>query len=292
LERAVEELRSAAANRPDAAAALHGAANDFLAALGQVPETERAELLAALDRRLTAGLPAELDRLAAGLEARPFGRDALPAELAERWLASGGRELVEIVPAEDASENAAARRFIAAVRGVIDKATGLPVVYQEASATVVRAFELAFLYAFVMVVAIIWVVLRDRQDVVLVIAPILLAAGVTAGLTVFIGMPLNYANIIALPLLVGIGVDNGIHVVHRMRTETVEQLFGTSTMRAVFASGLTTLASFGNLAFSSHVGTASMGILLALGLGSSMAATLIVLPAWLKVRRNRQPRVV
>jgi predicted RND superfamily exporter protein len=95
-------------------------------------------------------------------------------------------------------------------------------------------------------------------------------------------MPLNYANIIALPLLVGIGVDNGIHVVHRMRTESADaQLFNTSTMRAVLASGLTTVASFGNLAFSAHAGTASMGVLLALGLVASMAATLIVLPAWL-----------
>ena len=82
--------------------------------------------------------------------------------------------------------------------------------------------------------------------------------------------------------MVGIGVDNGIHVVHRMRTDDAERLFDTSTMRAVLASGLTTVASFGNLAFSSHVGTASMGILLALGLAASMAATLIVLPAWLE----------
>jgi predicted RND superfamily exporter protein len=186
------------------------------------------------------------------------------------------------VPAEDVSDNAAARRFITAVHGVVAKATGLPVVYQEASSTVVRAFALAMLYAFVMVTAIIWAVLRDLKDTLLVIVPLLLATTVTAALTVFIDMPLNYANIIALPLLVGIGVDNGIHVVHRMRTDTAEQLFDTSTMRAVLTSGLTTVASFGNLAFSAHVGTASMGILLALGLAVSMAFTLIVLPAWLK----------
>jgi predicted RND superfamily exporter protein len=128
----------------------------------------------------------------------------------------------------------------------------------------------------------------------------------TAGLTVAIGMPFNYANIIALPLLVGIGVDNGIHVVHRMRTragmpaveqrreqlptEPAARLFDTSTMRAVLASGLTTIASFGNLAFSAHVGTASMGILLALGLATSMAATLVVLPAWLAVVARREVR--
>ena len=163
-------------------------------------------------------------------------------------------------------------------------ATGLPVVYQEASATVVAAFERALLYAFMMVAVIIWLVLRDLKDTLLVLVPIALASVLTAALTVLVGMPFNYANIIALPLLVGIGVDNGIHVVHRMRTDGVARLFDTSTMRAVLASGLTTVASFGNLAFSSHIGTASMGILLALGLVASMAATLIVLPAWLALR--------
>jgi predicted RND superfamily exporter protein len=144
------------------------------------------------------------------------------------------------------------------------------------------------LYAFVMVAAIIWLVLRDFKDTLLVLMPIALASVLTAALTVLVDMPFNYANIIALPLLVGIGVDNGIHVVHRMRTERGEKLFDTSTMRAVLASGLTTVASFGNLAFSAHVGTSSMGILLALGLAASMAATLIVLPAWLELRAARR----
>ena len=171
---------------------------------------------------------------------------------------------------------------------VVPTATGLPVVYQEASATVVAAFERALTYAFILVAAIIWLVLRDLKDTLLVLVPIGLATVLTAALTLVVGMPFNYANIIALPLLVGMGVDNGIHVVHRMRGESVDRLFDTSTMRAVLASGLTTVASFGNLAFSSHRGTASMGILLALGLVTSMAATLIVLPAWLALRAPRK----
>jgi hopanoid biosynthesis associated RND transporter like protein HpnN len=282
LERALDELAATAAAAP-AARDLHAAVVALRAVLARAPEATRRTLLAALDADLTAGLIEQLRTLATGLTAAPFGRDELPSVLTERWLASGGRELVEITPAEDVSDNAAASRFIGAVQSIVPKATGLPVVYQEASATVVGAFRLALLYAFIMVTLIIWLVLRDRKDTLLVIVPIVLAAVMTAGLTVLIDMPLNYANIIALPLLVGIGVDNGIHVVHRLRTDSAEQLFGTSTMRAVLASGLTTVASFGNLAFSAHVGTASMGILLALGLAVSMTATLIVLPAWLKV---------
>jgi predicted RND superfamily exporter protein len=238
-------------------------------------------LLLALDGALTAGLPEQLRRLAASLHAQPFARSDLPEALAVRWLASEGRELVEITAAEDVSDNAAARRFISAVHSVVPNATGPPVVYQEASATVVAAFARALVYAFVIVALIVGVVLRRATDTLLVLVPIALASIVTAALTVLIDMPFNYANIIALPLLVGIGVDNGIHVVHRMHHEAAEQLFDTSTMRAILASGLTTVASFGNLAFSSHVGTSSMGVLLALGLAASMAATLIVLPAWL-----------
>jgi predicted exporter len=205
-----------------------------------------------LGQILTAGLPRELGGLRARCAER-FDRDDLPAALAQRWLAADDRELVEIAPADDVSDNVAAGRFIAAVHSVVPTATGLPVVYQEASATVVAAFERALTYAFIMVAAIIWLVLRDLKDTLLVLVPIALATALTAALTVAVGMPLNYANIIALPLLVGMGVDNGIHVVHRMRSE-VGRLFDTSTMRAVLAGGLTTVASFSNLAFSSHVG--------------------------------------
>jgi hypothetical protein len=291
LAASLAALEQASAERPEAAS-LHEAAQMLQASLAApTPADAKRRLaeLAALDVALTDGLQPELARLASGLEARPFERDALPEVLASRYVGSNGRELVEITPAEDVSDNAAARRFIAAVRGVVAKVTGPPVVYQEASSTVVHAFELALLYAFSMVSAIIFLVLRRWREMLLVIMPIALSKLVTAATAVAIGMPFNYANIIALPLLVGFGVDSGIHVVHRMRTETAEQLFDTSAMRAVLASGLTIVATFGILAFSSHVGTASMGVMLAIGLCVSMGFTLIVLPAWLKVRAEREP---
>jgi hopanoid biosynthesis associated RND transporter like protein HpnN len=280
-------LEAASAAKPSAQA-LHDAVAELRARLAAAGDSERTATLRTLDEALTATLPGELARLSAALHAEAFARDDLPSAIAARWLASDGRELVEITPAEDVSDNAVARRFIAAVHAVVPTATGLPVVYQEASATVVAAFERALLYAFVIVSAIIWLVLRNVRDTLLVIVPIGLASVLTAALTVVVGMPFNYANIIALPLLVGIGVDNGIHVVHRMRTERGERLFATSTMRAVLASGLTTVASFGNLAFSAHVGTSSMGVLLALGLAASMTATLVVLPAWLERKAPRR----
>lgn len=290
LERALVELGTAAADVP-AAHELGRAAEKLVARLETLGAAARAARLAALDRDLTSGLPRELGRLEAALDPAAFGREALPAALIERWVADG-RELLEIAPAEDLGEAGAARRFVDSVRGVVEGATGLPVVYQEASATVVGAFRTALAAALATVAVIIWLFLRRPRDVLLVIVPILLATGATAGVTVLLGMPFNYANVIALPLLVGLGVDNGIHVVHRMRGDrSAATLFETSTLRAVLASGLTTIASFGNLAFSAHVGTASMGKLLAFGLVISMAATLIVLPAWLTLFERRSAAV-
>jgi predicted RND superfamily exporter protein len=108
----------------------------------------------------------------------------------------------------------------------------------------------------------------------------------TGAATVVLDIPFNFANVIALPLLLGIGVDSGIHMVHRFRTALPQHgnLLATSTARAVLFSALTTICGFGNLALSPHPGTASMGLLLTLGLGFTLVCTLIVLPALLEWR--------
>jgi predicted RND superfamily exporter protein len=239
-----------------------------------------------LESGLLTTLPRQLQRLAAGLTAGPFGREDLPEELTSRWVAADGTELIEITPAQDISDDVAAERFVETVRATVSTATGLPVVHYEAGRTVVRAFQLAFAYALLMVSIILWVFLRRLTDRVFVIVPVILAAGVTAAMTVPLGLQFNFANIIALPLLLGVGVDNGIHMVHRMRTEppAAGGLLTTSTSRAVFASNLTTIASFGNLAFVSHRGMASMGQLLTLGMLVTLVTTLVLLPALLTLR--------
>ncbi len=286
LERALGTLASDLADPPLAGSAgerLELSVQALLAALQADSASVRQATLTRLDHALTSGLPRELGRLAAALSPKPFGRDALPMPLAERWLAADGREIVEIVPAENVDDNAAAKRFVDSVRSVVPTATGLPVVHLEASHTVVQSFRLALLYALVMVTILLVVLMHNARDVLYVIVPIALAAGVTAGATVLLGIPLNFANIIALPLLIGVGVDNGIHIVHRKRTDPAADPFRTSTSIAVLASGLTTVASFGNLAFSAHVGISSMGELLTLGMVVTLAATLVLLPALLRL---------
>ena len=286
---ALEAFNLRLAENPASTAAAIGVARSvqrFLAASSTRTADEQREGLLALESGLLTTLPRQLQRLATGLTAGPFGREDLPVELTSRWVAADGTELIEIAPAQDISDDIAAGRFVETVRATVSTATGLPVVHHEAGRTVVRAFQLAFAYALLMVSIILWVFLRRFTDRVFVIVPVILAAGVTAALTVPLGLQFNFANIIALPLLLGVGVDNGIHMVHRIRTEppAAGSLLNTSTSRAVLASNLTTIASFGNLAFVSHLGMASMGQLLTLGMLVTLATTLVLLPALLTLR--------
>jgi hopanoid biosynthesis associated RND transporter like protein HpnN len=257
---------------------------DYLSTLA----TDQAEALAStLEHDLVGNLFDRVARLERGLGAEAFGRDDLPDALRSRWINESGAELVEIVPREDLNDAEAAARFVADVRSVAPTATGLPVVYEEAAQTVTRAFTFALAYAFIIVSVLLMIFLRSIRDTVLVLVPIVFAALMTAALSVLLGLPLNFANIIALPLLVGVGVDSGIHMVHRMRTEPPSDgnVIHTSTSRAVLMSALTTVASFGNLAFSTHLGMASMGQLLTLGMAMSIVAILGLLPALMRFVR-------
>ena len=269
-----------------AALELHLSVERLLVALTTRSAEEQQRILTQLASGLLSTLPRQLRRLAAGLTAESFGREDLPDELISRWVAIDGTELIEITPEFDISDDVIAEQFVETVRTTVPAATGLPVVYQESGRTVVRAFQLAFSYALLMVSIILWIFLRRFADTLLVLLPVVIAAGLTAALTVLLGLQFNFANIIALPLLLGVGVDNGIHMVHRMRTEPPADggVIATSTSRAVFASGLTTIASFGNLAFASHLGMASMGQLLTLGMIITLVATLVLLPSLLALR--------
>jgi hopanoid biosynthesis associated RND transporter like protein HpnN len=262
--------------------ALAGAIEQLFTGLDQRSPSAQAAMLLALEEDLIAGLPPLLQRLEQGLEARAFGREALPADLAARWLGPGGREIVEIAPRENIDDNTAAERFVTSVRQVVGTVTGLPVVHQEASRTVVRAFQQAFLSAFLVVTIIVWLFRFGLRDSLLVIVPVLIGAVLTAAFAVWLGIPFNFANIIALPLLLGIGVDNAIHVVRRVREAGARRVLETSTSRAVAASSVTTVASFGNLAFSPHLGMASMGQLLTIGMVAVLVSTLVFLPAVLR----------
>jgi uncharacterized protein len=175
---------------------------------------------------------------------------------------------------------------VGAVREVTPDATGAPVSIQESSRTIVRAFLQAGLWAFVSITVLLAAVLRRAADVMLTLAPLLLAGLLTLGLCVVLGEPFNFANIIALPLLFGIGVAFTIYFVMARRAG-VSGLLQSSLARAVLFSALTTATAFGSLSLSSHPGTASMGRLLALSLACTLASALFFLPALLASKHSR-----
>ncbi len=245
--------------------------------------------LAELQSSVLTDLPVQLSRLGRLLLAQPIDLETLPPEIIERWISTDGRQLVEVHPHEDFSSENAASAFVRQVQDIAPMATGLPVVHIEAKKSVVEAFKIAFVIALVIVVILLILFLRNIIDTLLVLGPILLASLATVAVAVLLDLPFNFANIITLPLLLGIGVDNGIHMVHRMKVAppTDGNVLQTSTSRAVLFSSLTTICSFGILAFSSHAGMSSMGTLLTIGLLATLMTTLIVLPALLEWKYQR-----
>ncbi|MCB2101076.1 MAG: MMPL family transporter [Rhodobacterales bacterium] len=262
--------------RLDALAAGEGDLAKAAARLGRALSAPGLDL-ADLETRLLAALPAQLDGLRQALNARSFDLEDLPESLRAREVAADGRVKVTIDPKEDLRDRAALERFVTAVRGVTDQATGAPIIILEAGDAVVRAFLEAAALAVAVIAVLLVLVLRRGRDVLLVFAPLVLAALLTVAATVLLDQPFNFANVIVLPLLFGLGVAGGIHIVTRAARDGTAR--GTSTPRAVVFSALTTMGSFGSIALSGHPGTASMGVLLTLAVTLTLACTLIVLPA-------------
>ncbi len=258
----------------------------YLAHIESRPAPQQAARLETLERGLLDSLPGRLRALQTGLETSGVDVSDLPPELVQRWM-SNGRYLIEVYPREDLQENAAQSRFVEQVQAAEPRVTGGPIVTVEAGNAVIQAFSQAFISAIVVITLLLLLLMPTRVDVLYVLAPLLLAALLTAAISVMAGIPLNFANIIALPLLLGIGVDSAIHMIHRHRTGAGrDRLLTTSSSRAIFISALTTIGSIGNLAFSPHVGTASMGILLTIGISMALLTTLFILPSLLEYNKQ------
>ena len=233
-----------------------------------------------LEKRLLTALPGRLRQLDQALTAAPVTLESLPADVRERYVAADGRSRLEVHPKENLGDREAIARFVAAVRTIAPNASGSPVVILEAGNAVLGAFWRAGLISVVLIAAMLFAVLDRRRDVALVFAPLSLAALLTVAASVAVGLPFNFANIIVLPLLFGLGVASGIHlVVRESEEEDIGGALDTSTPRAVVFSALTTIGSFGSIALSSHPGTSSMGVLLTVAIAMTMMCTLIVLPA-------------
>ncbi len=249
------------------------------AAMGRLLGEDDAHI-AAMNGAITRFLPGELSRLADSLSPQPITQASLPPEVARNWFLPDGEVRVEALPTASAQQTAGLRRFADAVLAVAPEAGGPAVSTIATAGTILDSFREAALLATIAIAAILFVVFRNFRDTGLVLATLALSALLTALFAKIDGLAINYANIIALPLLLGVGVSFNVYFVMNFRAG-MERFLSSATAHAVLFSALTTGTAFGTLAASHDRGTASMGILLLLSLLAVLIATFAFLPALL-----------
>lgn len=212
----------------------------------------------------------------------------LPEGHRDRSISSDGQARVVALPAQDVRDTESLEKFVRAVTALDPTTTGRPVVEAGIGGLVVDTFQIAILLAVLTVGVILFLALRSLTGVLLILFPIFLAALITIATSVLFDLPFNLTNVVVIPMIMGLGVDNGIHVYMRYREgASVSSLMDSSTPRSVLISALTTLAAFGSLAVSGHHGLHSLGVLLSVSLLCVIVGTLVVLPAMLSLIDSR-----
>ncbi|MGR8930861.1 MAG: MMPL family transporter [Gammaproteobacteria bacterium] len=239
------------------------------------------ESYAILEKSLFELMPYTMLMLRDGLTASAFGIDDLPDYIRKQWVSPHGVYRILVTPEQDLNNPQDLKVFVNDMLRTYPDVFGLPIGDVKSGEAVVTAFIEAFSSALLMIIGLLWLQTRSFRNTALIITPLLLAALLTAATNVLLNNPFNFANIIVLPLLLGVGVDSGVHIVYRLLHANDEKtsLLQSSSAHGVFFSALTTLCSFSSLAFNHHAGTASMGVLLSIGISLTLICSLLVLPA-------------
>jgi hopanoid biosynthesis associated RND transporter like protein HpnN len=275
-------------NSAKAAEPLKGSATRLGAAIQKLNTADPAQL-SRISGQIASGFDGICTLLSDALDARPVTIDDLPSDFKRSWITPEGQYRIEIYPKADMTKKDNLIAFVDAVRTVAPRASGAPISIYETSKLIIGAFATAAALALVAITILLAVALRRLSDMARVLLPLLLSIVWTMGFIGLVNLPLNFANVIGLPLLLGIGVTFPIYLVHAWRHGEAH-LLAAPVARAVLFSALTTLASFGSLAISSHPGTASLGMLLSIALGLTLVSTFIFLPALLGAPPAKTPR--
>ncbi len=254
-------------------------------------ELESLNQIESLNQALAGGLPALFDQLRQ--TAVSVTLDDLPDDIRRDWIAPDGAVRVQAIPIAAATDGDELEAFATRMQAVSAAATGVPIIIAEAGKVVRQSFAQAVLMTAIAIIAIIALVRRSLADVVLILTPLVLASLWTIAGAALLGLTFNFANVIVIPVLLGVGVASAIHVVARAREmdqpHQSEQagFLDSSTPRAVLLTDANTALAFGTLAVSSHRGLFSLGVLLALATTLSLVASVIVLPAILALLERR-----
>ena len=267
-------------------AKLNAMLGEFLAKVGNSPDPT--EAVNRFEELLLGSFPDQFRRLQLALDPDEVRLETLPANLRERMLAPNGKARVQVFPSGNLGEGDAREIFVDAIRQVQPDATGVAVNLIEFGRATARSLVEALSLALILITVLLLLIWRKPLDAALVLLPLILAGVMTGAAMVVLDRAFNFANVIVLPLLLGIGVDSGVHLVHRAREAgRGKPLLESVTAQAVFWSALTTIVSFGSLALSAHRGIASLGLLLVVGLTITVLANLILLPALVVLVQRR-----
>ena len=261
-------------------------------AIAKAPEDRTRQRLTALQNRLLAGIDMGLDMLQECASGVPVTAATLlarlPSSLRDR-LFHKGRFAVYAYPAKPIWSKDYMGRFVADLRSVSPQSTGFPVTHWENSISIERGFRDASIIACIALVLLLLLDFRSIRYTLLAVAP--LAMGITwmwGGMSL-LGFSYNFVNVIAFPLIIGIGVASGVHILHRYRQEGEQDVAPVVrfTGMAIFLSAATTMVGFGSLTLAHHRGAASLGLVLLLGVGACLATSVVFLPALLKVLKSK-----
>ncbi|MBI3462552.1 MAG: MMPL family transporter, partial [Planctomycetes bacterium] len=263
--------------------------------LRSLPLSEQYSRLAGFQQQLVADLIQRLRALRVLCRPEPVTAGDLPAGLAQRFVSPAGTWLLRIYARENVWDIEPLAQFVHEVRQVDPEATGSPLQTYEASRQMKSSYERAAAYAFVAIVVLLAFDLRSLRLVLLALVPLAVGVTMLLGTLSLAGIDLNPANMIVLPLILGIGVDNGVYVLHDYQQRRGHYRMSQSTAWAVLLTSMTNIIGFGTLAIADHRGIRSLGLVLVLGMGFCLLASLIFLPAllrWISLRRSNSQRFV
>ncbi|NBU40305.1 MAG: hypothetical protein EBS51_05750 [Planctomycetia bacterium] len=256
-------------------------------ALRRLTPEECYRTVSAFQQRAAGDLLSRLHALAVVADPEPPSLDDLPPSLVERFVGSSGRHLLKIYGRGDIWNFDSLERFVHDVRSVDPRATGNPLQAYEASLEMKRSYEQAALAALVVILGVLWLDFRHVGHALLAALPLFVGMLQMFGLMGLVGIDLNPANLIGIPLILGIAVDYGVHVMHDAIERPGPYRMSASTANSVLVDALTTILGFGALMVANHRGLESLGRVLSLGVTTCTISALILLPALLTMLRSR-----
>ena len=226
-----------------------------------------------------------IDELKANAEAQPVRLEEIPPKLRERYISQKGKYVIHIFPSVDIWDQEERRKYLSDLRSVDPNVTGTAVHMFESTRLMTEGYVKGGLYAMTAIIIYVYFMFRNVRTVFFVLLPVLAGSIWTVGVMELIGLKLNMANMVILPLILGIGVVNGIHITHRYREEEDKHasVLGKSTGPAVLLSSLTTMIGFGSMMVADHSGVFSLGLVLTIGVFNCLMASITFLPALLKL---------